>query len=72
MLTTGNTPDITVAEKLISQIDFKGSIILADRAYGKWEFREFIANHDADFCIPPRKDIVNEINSCVLHATQNT
>ena len=56
LLTTGNTPDITVAEKLISQIDFKGSTILADRAYGKWEFREFIANHDADFCIPPRKD----------------
>ncbi len=56
LLITGNTPDITVAEKLISQIDFKGSTILADRAYGKWEFREFIANHDADFCIPPRKD----------------
>ena len=56
LLTTGNTSDITVAEKLISQIDFKGSTILADRAYGKWEFREFIANHDADFCIPPRKD----------------
>ena len=56
LLTTGNTSDITVAEKLISQIDFKGSTILADRAYGKWEFREFIANHDADFCIPPRID----------------
>ena len=56
LLTTGNTSDITVAEKLISQIDFKGSTILADRAYGKWEFREFIANHDADFCIPPGTD----------------
>ncbi len=56
MLTTGNTPDITVAEKLIRQINFKDSTILADRAYGKWEFREFIANHDADFCIPPKKD----------------
>ena len=56
MLTTGNSPDITVAKNLISQIDFKGSTILADRAYGKWEFCEFIANHDADFCFPPRKD----------------
>ncbi len=55
LLTTDNTSDITVAEKLISQIDFKWSTILADRAYRKWEFREFIANHDADFCIPPRK-----------------
>jgi hypothetical protein len=32
MLTTGNTADITVAQKLISLIDFKGSTILADRA----------------------------------------
>jgi hypothetical protein len=47
MLTTGNTADITVAQKLISQIDFKGSTILADRAYGKCEFREFITNHGA-------------------------
>jgi len=53
MLTTGNTADITVAEKLISQIDFKGSTILADRAYTKCEFREFITNRGADYCIPP-------------------
>ena len=30
--------------------------LLPDLLYGKWEFREFIANHDADFCIPPRID----------------
>ena len=54
LLTTGNTADITVARDLLSQIDFKGSRILADRAYGKWEFREYIANHGADFCIPPK------------------
>ena len=56
MLTTGNTCDITVAEKLLSRIDLKGTIVLADRAYGKWEFREFIADNDADFCIPPKSD----------------
>ena len=56
MLTTGNTCDITVAEKLLSRIDLKGTTVLADRAYGKWAFREFIANHDADFCIPPKSD----------------
>ena len=54
LLTTGNTADITVARELLSQIDFRGSTILADRAYGKWEFREYIANHDAEFCIPPK------------------
>ena len=50
MLTTGNTPDITVAEKLIRQINFKDSTILANRAYGKWEFREFIASLFKLFC----------------------
>ena len=38
MLTTGNTPDITVAEKLIRQINFKDSTILADRAYDTVSF----------------------------------
>ena len=56
MLTTGNTNDSTVAEKLLSRIELKGTTVLADRAYGKWGFREYIANHDADFCIPPKKD----------------
>ena len=27
-----------------------------EASLSKREFREFIANHDADFCIPPRKD----------------
>ncbi len=54
MLTTGNTNDITVAEKLLSKIKLRGSTVLADRAYGKWELREYIANNDADFCIPPK------------------
>jgi transposase len=59
MLTTGHTADITVAEKLISLIDIKGATILADRAYGKWELREFIANHAADFCIPPTSNNID-------------
>ena len=33
MLTTGNTCDITVAEKLLSRIDLKGTTVLADKAY---------------------------------------
>ena len=56
MLTTGNTSDITVAEKLLSRIELKGTTVLADRAYGKWAFREYIADHDADFCIPPQSN----------------
>ena len=56
MLTTGNTNDITVAEKILRQIELKGTTVLADKAYTKWEFREYIANHDADFCIPPQSN----------------
>ena len=56
MLTTGNTSDITVAEKLLSRIELKGTTVLADRAYGKWAFREYIADRDADFCIPPQSN----------------
>ena len=56
LLTTGNTSDITVAEKLLSRIELKGTTVLADRAYGKWAFREYIADHDADFCIPPQSN----------------
>ena len=54
MLTAGNVHDVTVAEELLSRIRLKGSTVLADKAYGKWALREFIANHDADFCIPPK------------------
>ena len=54
MLTAGNVHDVTVAEKLISRVDLKGTTVLADKAYGKWALREFIADHDADFCIPPK------------------
>ena len=57
MLTTGHTADITVAEKLISLIDIKGATILTDRAYTNCEFREFITNHGADYCIPPTSNI---------------
>ena len=27
---------------------------MADKAYGKYDLREYIANQNADFCIPPK------------------
>ena len=56
MLTAGNVHDVTVAEKLLSRVRLKGSTVLADKAYGKWALREYIADHEADFCIPPREN----------------
>lgn len=53
MLTVGNVHDVTVADKLLSGIDLKGTAVLADKDYGKWVLREFIADHDADFASRP-------------------
>ena len=55
-LTAGNVNDVTVAEQLLAHVDFRGSTVLADKAYGKWAFREFIADHGANFCIPPKSN----------------
>ena len=55
-LSAGNVNDVTVAQDLLSHVDFRGSTILADKAYSKWAFREYIADHDADFCIPPKSN----------------
>lgn len=54
MLTAGNVHDVTAAEKLLNRVPLKETTVLADKAYGKWALREFIADHGTDFCIPPR------------------
>ena len=43
-------------QNCLEQLDISGSTVLADKAYGSWENREYIANHDADFCIPPKSN----------------
>ena len=54
-LSAGNVHDVKVAQEMLETVNLRsGMTVLADKAYGKWELREFIANHDADFCIPPK------------------
>lgn len=55
-LSSGNVHDVTVAEDLLSHVKLDGTTVLADRAYGKRELREFIADNNADFCIPPKSN----------------
>ena len=55
-LTGGQVHDGIMLQNCLEQLDISGSIVLADKAYGSWENREYIANHDADFCIPPKSD----------------
>ena len=46
-----------VAQEMLEAVKLRpGMAVLADKAYGKWELREFIANLGADFCIPPKSN----------------
>ena len=36
-----------------------GTIVQADKAYGSYRLREYIANRNADFCIPPKSNTVD-------------
>lgn len=56
-LSSGNVHDSVIAEDVLNHITLDGTIVMADKAYGKYDLREYIANHNADFCIPPK---VNE------------
>ena len=58
-LTGGQVHDGIMLQNCLEQLDISGSIVLADKAYGSWENREYIANHDADFCIPPKSNSVD-------------
>lgn len=55
-LTSGEVHDSKVAKILLDPIEIAGSTVLADKAYGSYEIREYIANRDADFCIPPKSN----------------
>ena len=56
-LSAGNVHDVKVAQEMLEAVKLRpGMAVLADKAYGKWELREFIANIDADFCIPPKSN----------------
>ena len=55
----GQVHDGIMLQNCLEQLDISGSTVLADKAYGSWENSEYIANHDADFCIPPKSNSVN-------------
>lgn len=55
-LSAGNIHDATAAEDVLRHVQIKGSTVLADKAYGAFRLREYIADRDADFCIPPKSN----------------
>ena len=38
----------------MKNFDLSHTIVLANKAYGKFDFRDFWADRGADFCIPPK------------------
>ena len=56
LLTAGQVHDSRMAEQLLQHFDLSHTTVLADKAYGKFAFREFLADHGADFCIPPKSN----------------
>lgn len=57
-LTGGQVHDGVMLQKCLDQLQISGSIVLADKAYGSVHNREYIAKHDAEYCIPPKSNTV--------------
>jgi len=55
ILTGGQVHDSRAAIDLLSGVDIAGSNILADKAYGAKEIRDFITERNAVYTIPPKE-----------------
>jgi transposase len=51
--------DSTLATDALSHVDINGSNILADKAYGTKEIREYITSKEATYTIPPKSNNQN-------------
>lgn len=66
MLTGGNISDCKVGVELLSTVDFEGSIVMGDKAYGTNEVREFIEGNNVSYCIPPKQNTIS-LWDCDFH-----
>lgn len=55
-LTPGNVNDCAAAVETLSNVSLEGSVVLADKAYGTKEIREYIESQGASYCIPPKSN----------------
>jgi transposase DDE domain len=55
-LTAGQIHDSTQAIEILSRLNIEGSNILADKAYGTQEIREYIEKQGAIYTIPPKSN----------------
>jgi transposase len=65
-LTPGNVNDCTAAIDVLPNVEFEGSIVMGDKAYGTKGIREYIESHGGSYCIPPKANTV-EPWECEYH-----
>ena len=60
-LSSGDIHDSGITEDVLDHVELEpnGTAVLADKAYDSFEFREYIADRDADFRIPPKNNSVD-------------
>lgn len=58
-LSSGDIHDENIADNVLDHADLNETIVQADKAYGSYCLREYIANRNADFCIPPKSNAVD-------------
>ena len=66
MLTGGQVHDSVMLKPALSQLEITESMVIADKAYGSAENRQYISERGAEYCIPPKKNTVNPWN-CDYH-----
>ena len=59
-LAAGQIHDSTQAIKILSQLSIKGSSILADKAYGTKEVREYIRKYGGECVIPSKSNAADK------------
>lgn len=59
LLSPGNDHDSIHAIKLLDKVNLLDSHVLADRAYGTAEIRDYIEGRQATYVIPPKSNILN-------------
>ena len=55
-MTAGQVHDSRKAVEILSQLNIQGSNILADKAYGTREIREYIEGEGGRYTIPPKSN----------------
>lgn len=60
LLTGGQVHDSRAAHQLLKSINLSQSNVIADKAYGTAEIREYIESEEGSYPIPPKANITNK------------